>query len=117
MAQTTVPSISATAKAPRAAGVDERRDQGMADGGAIEIRSNEPTDAAGHETVRKDLAMIAVMFSQGDFAIPMFIHATVPPGVEGPEPNRQRTCHAGRLGRTRPLVLEFCAIFYSKYYT
>jgi len=26
--------------------------------------------------------MIAVKFSQGDFAIPMFIHATVPPGVE-----------------------------------
>ena len=26
--------------------------------------------------------MIAVKFSQGDFAIPMLIHATVPPGVE-----------------------------------
>jgi hypothetical protein len=26
--------------------------------------------------------MIAAKFSQGDFAIPMFIHATVPPGVE-----------------------------------
>jgi hypothetical protein len=26
--------------------------------------------------------MIAVKFSQGDFAIAMFIHATVPPGVE-----------------------------------
>jgi hypothetical protein len=26
--------------------------------------------------------MIAVKFSQGDFAIPMFIHATIPPGVE-----------------------------------
>ena len=26
--------------------------------------------------------MIAVMFSQGDFAIPVFIHSTVPPGVE-----------------------------------
>jgi hypothetical protein len=26
--------------------------------------------------------MIAIKFSQGDFAIPMFIHATVPPGVE-----------------------------------
>jgi len=26
--------------------------------------------------------MIAVKFSQGDFAIPMFIHSTVPPGVE-----------------------------------
>jgi len=54
----------------------------MADGGAIEIQSNEPTDAATQEAIRQHLAMIAVRFSQGDFAIPMFIHATVPPGVE-----------------------------------
>jgi hypothetical protein len=26
--------------------------------------------------------MIAVKFSEGDFALPMFIHATGPPGVE-----------------------------------
>jgi hypothetical protein len=26
--------------------------------------------------------MIAVKFSQGDFSLPMFIHDTVPPGVE-----------------------------------
>src|ERR1700693_3068371 len=78
------------------AGVNARGDQGMgfshkkttphfhllAEGGAIEIQSNEPTDAATQEAVRQHLAMIAVKFSQGDFAIPMFIHATVPPGVE-----------------------------------
>ena len=78
------------------AGVNVRGDQGMgfshektthhfhllADGGAIEIQSNEPTDAASQEAIRQHLAMIAVKFSQGDFAIPMFIHATVPPGVE-----------------------------------
>jgi hypothetical protein len=78
------------------AGVNARGDQGMGfghektthhfhllvDGGAIEIHSNEPTDAATQEAIRQHLAMIAVKFSQGDFAIPMFIHATVPPGVE-----------------------------------
>ena len=78
------------------AGVNARGDQGMgfshkktthhfhllADGGAIEIQSNEPADAASQEAIRRHLAMIAVKFSQGDFAIPMFIHATVPPGVE-----------------------------------
>ena len=78
------------------AGVNARGDQGMgfsrektthhfhllADGGAIEIQSNEPTDAASQEAIRQHLAMIAVKFSQGDFAIPMFIHAKVPPGVE-----------------------------------
>jgi hypothetical protein len=78
------------------AGVNARGDQGMrfshektthhfhllADGGAIEIKSNEPTDAASQQGIREHLAMIAVRFSEGDFAIPMFIHATVPPGVE-----------------------------------
>ena len=54
----------------------------LADGGALEIQSNEPTDAATQEAIRQHLVMIAVKFSQGDFAIPMFIHATVPPGVE-----------------------------------
>ena len=77
-------------------GVNARGDQGMgfshektthhfhllADGGAIEIHSNEPTDAKSQEAIRQHLAMIAVKFSQGDFAIPMFIHSTVPPGVE-----------------------------------
>ncbi len=78
------------------AGVNARGDQGMgfsheltthhfhllADGGAIEIQSNEPTDTAGQNTIRQHLAMIAVRFSQGDFSIPMFIHANVPPGVD-----------------------------------
>jgi hypothetical protein len=78
------------------AGVDARGDQGMgfshektthhfhllADGGAIEIESNGPTDAVSQEAIRQHLTMIAAKFSQGDFAIPMFIHATVPPGVE-----------------------------------
>jgi hypothetical protein len=50
--------------------------------GAIEIQSNEPTDAASQEAIRHHLAMIAVKFSQGDFAIPMFIDSTVPAGVE-----------------------------------
>jgi hypothetical protein len=54
----------------------------LADGGAIEIQSNEPTDAATQKAIRLHLAMIAMKFSEGDFAIPMFIHATVPPGVE-----------------------------------
>ena len=78
------------------AGVNARGDQGMgfshektthhfylrADGGAIEIQSNEPADAATQEAIRQHLAMIAGSFSKGDFALPMFIHATVPPGVE-----------------------------------
>jgi len=78
------------------AGVNARGDQGMgfshektthhfhllAGGGAIEIESNGPTDAVSQEAIRQHLTMIAAKFSQGDFAIPMFIHATVPSGVE-----------------------------------
>ena len=77
------------------AGVNARGDQGMgfshektthhfhllADGGSIEIQSNVPTDTASQDAIRQHLSMIAVKFSEGDFAIPMFIHATVPPGV------------------------------------
>jgi hypothetical protein len=54
----------------------------LTDGGSIEIQSNEPTDAASQDAIRQHLSMIAAKFSQGDFAIPMFIHATNPPGVE-----------------------------------
>src|SRR6516164_6091231 len=78
------------------ADVNARGDQGMgfshektthhfhllAAGGAIEIHSNEPTDAKSQAAIRQHLAMIAVRFSQGDFALPMFIHSTVPLGVE-----------------------------------
>ena len=92
----TIAQQSSPGKENNVAGVNARGDQGMdfshektthhfhllPDGGAIEIQSNEPTDAASQETIRQHLAMIAVKFSQGDFAIPMFIHATVPPGVE-----------------------------------
>src|SRR5271165_4747558 len=60
------------------AGVNARGDQDMdfshektthhfhllADGGAIEIQSDEPTDAASQEAIRQHLAMIAVRFSQ-----------------------------------------------------
>jgi hypothetical protein len=78
------------------AGVNVRGDQGMGfnhektthhfhllpDGGAIEIQSNEPSDAATQDAIRSHLAMIAGMFKKGDFAIPMFIHSTTPPGVQ-----------------------------------
>jgi hypothetical protein len=78
------------------AGVNARGDQGMgfshertthhfhllADGGAIEIESNGRADAVSQQAIRQHLTMISAKFSQGDFAIPMFIHATVPPGVE-----------------------------------
>jgi hypothetical protein len=78
------------------AGVNARGDQGMgfrhartthhfhlfSDGGSIEIASNDAADAESQKAIRDHLSMIAERFSQGDFAIPMFIHATSPPGIE-----------------------------------
>ena len=78
------------------AGVDARGDQGMgfshertthhfhlfSDGGSIEISSNDAADAESQKAIRDHLSMIAERFSQGDFSIPMFIHATIPPGIE-----------------------------------
>jgi hypothetical protein len=52
------------------------------DGGAIEIATDDPNDTVSREQVRKHLAMVAQMFSDGDFNLPMFIHAQTPPGVE-----------------------------------
>jgi hypothetical protein len=79
-----------------AAEMDRRGDQGMgfrhdltnhhfrlfADGGAIEVEADRPEDNASKEGIRRHLASIAERFAQGDFSLPMFIHATVPPGVE-----------------------------------
>jgi hypothetical protein len=83
-------------KDEHSAGVNSRGDQGMGfshektthhfhllpNGGAIEIQSNEASDSATQNAIRNHLAMIAGMFSKGDFTIPMFTHATTPPGVE-----------------------------------
>ena len=52
------------------------------DGGAIEIEADNPEDSVSKEAIRDHLLKIAEMFSQGDFELPMLIHATVPPGVD-----------------------------------
>jgi hypothetical protein len=63
------------------AGVNARGDQGMgfshektthhfhlfADGGSIEIASNDVADADSQEAIRQHLTMIAAKFSKGDF--------------------------------------------------
>jgi hypothetical protein len=78
------------------AGVNARGDSGMGfshektthhfhlftDGGSIEIASNDAADADSQKAIRNHLSMIAQRFSQGDFSIPMFIHETMPPGIE-----------------------------------
>jgi hypothetical protein len=95
MAQTTTPSATG-ADAERATEVDRRGDEGMGfshamtghhfhlfpDGGSIEVESDSPDDNVSKEAIRRHMQRIAEMFAQGDFSLPMFIHDTVPPGVE-----------------------------------
>ena len=82
-------------QAEHAHGVEERGDKGMgfrhdltghhfyllSEGGAIAVAANDPNDAASRDAIRAHLATIAGMFRDGNFSIPMFVHATVPPGV------------------------------------
>ena len=51
------------------------------DGGTIEVAVNDPTDKVNIEAIRSHLSHIAVMFANGDFSTPMFIHDGVPPGT------------------------------------
>jgi len=79
----------------RASGVDERGDKAMGfdhtktthhfllkkDGGAIEVSANSGDDRSSIGQIQMHLQHIAKAFASGDFAIPMFVHDQVPPGV------------------------------------
>lgn len=77
------------------AGVDGRHDtMGMshqttnhsfrlfADGGAIELRANDPADQAAVTAIRTHIQEIADQFSKKDFSTPGFVHGYAPDGVE-----------------------------------
>ncbi|SPE27829.1 conserved exported hypothetical protein [Candidatus Sulfotelmatobacter sp. SbA7] len=53
----------------------------LSDGGAIEVAANDPNDKANIGAIRTHLSHIAMMFADGDFSTPMFVHDGVPPGV------------------------------------
>lgn len=75
--------------------VEKHGDQGMgfshdatthhfriaSNGGVIEVTANDPTDKTSTEAIRSHLSHIAVMFKNGDFSTPMFVHDGLPPGV------------------------------------
>jgi hypothetical protein len=75
--------------------MDERGETGMgfsqsatthhfslkADGGVIQVEANDSADAASRDEIRMHLRHIARAFQNRDFAIPMFVHDTVPSGV------------------------------------
>jgi hypothetical protein len=53
----------------------------LSDGGSIEVVANDPSDKTNTTAIRSHLMHIAMMFSNGDFSTPMFIHDGIPPGV------------------------------------
>jgi hypothetical protein len=75
--------------------MEQRGDQGMGfsqsktahhfllwrDGGAIEVAAKDPADKASRDEIRQHLTHIAHAFAEGNFDLPMFIHAQTPPGV------------------------------------
>ena len=50
-------------------------------GGAIEITANDSSDRASIASIRSHLEHIREAFAAGNFAMPMFIHGTEPPGA------------------------------------
>lgn len=52
------------------------------EGGAIQIEANNPKDNQSREQIRMHFRHITMMFSEGEFDIPMLVHAHTPPGVE-----------------------------------
>ena len=53
----------------------------LSDGGSIEVTANDPNDKTNRTAIRSHLMHIAMMFSNGDFSTPIFIHDGIPPGV------------------------------------
>jgi hypothetical protein len=51
-------------------------------GGAIQVEANDSADSESRDHIKMHLHHIAKAFQTGDFHIPMFVHDTVPPGVE-----------------------------------
>lgn len=77
------------------AAMNERGDQGMGfsqsktthhfyltkKGGVIQVETNDAADTESRDQIRQHLGHIAMMFSEGKFDIPAFVHDQVPPGV------------------------------------
>src|SRR5436853_2366650 len=52
------------------------------DGGSIQVEANDLKDTESRDQIRRHLRHIAMMFSEGNFDVPMLIHEKTPPGSE-----------------------------------
>ena len=53
-----------------------------ADGGIIQVTTNDPHDRQSIEQVQMHFGHITKSFANGDFSIPHFVHDQIPPGVK-----------------------------------
>lgn len=51
------------------------------DGGIIQVTANDPQDSKSIAEIQQHFQHIAMLFAQGDFSIPHFVHDQTPPGV------------------------------------
>jgi len=54
----------------------------FADGGAIELRANDASDAKTVDGIRSHLRDVSAQFAKNDFSTPAFVHGRPPAGVE-----------------------------------
>lgn len=52
------------------------------DGGAIQVEANDVNDTESRDQIRGHLRHITMMFSEGNFEVPMLVHEKTPPGSE-----------------------------------
>jgi hypothetical protein len=52
------------------------------DGGAIQVEANNAKDTDSRDQIRGHLRHITMMFSEGNFEVPMLVHEKTPPGSE-----------------------------------
>ncbi len=52
------------------------------DGGSIKVEANDPKDDRSRDQIRQHLRHITMMFGDGNFEVPMLVHAEMPPGAD-----------------------------------
>lgn len=64
------------------------------DGGVIQVEVKNSSDAANRDIIRAHLTHVAHEFSQGNFALPMFVHDSIPPGTAAMKRLRKKIVYA-----------------------
>ncbi len=64
------------------------------DGGVIQVEVKNSSDTANRDIIRAHLTHVAREFSQGNFALPMFVHDSIPPGTTAMKRLRKKIVYA-----------------------